>query len=719
MANRFLSNITINDEYTLPAQDGTADQIISTDGAGTLSFIDPTALSVGESEQVHIACKNTSGVSISKGDPVYITGTVGTSFIIQIAAADASNAAKMPAVGLVETDLDINAEGYVIVSGVLKNLTTDPLSSGDGTPSSNDTIYVKPGGGLTKTKPTGSGNYIQNVGKVGRVNSSSAGSIAVSTIMRTNDVPNLSAGKVWVGTTTYTSESGVIHLDESNNRLGVNNISPTQALDITGNVLSSGSIEGSSIVKTGGTSSQFLKADGSVDSNTYLTSETDPIFTASPANGITNTNITNWDTAYGWGDHSLEGYLTSESDTLSDVTGRGSSTNDSITVGGLHVDSTGAVEMPTGSTLQRPTGVAGMFRFNSEDSQFEGYDGTQWGAIAGSGGGGGGSSTIYRETFSGDGSTTSFTLSTAISDEANTQVYIDGVYQSKLNYSTSGTSLAFTTAPPTGTNNIEVVHIAAVTVSSTSGLIQNSFTGNGSTVDFTLSITPTDENFTFVFIQGVYQDKSTYTVSGNTITFSTAPQNGYSIEVMSIGAVNIQQASYLEYDNFTGNGSTTNYTLLNGSPSDEKFTMVYIQGVYQEKSTYSLSAGDIIFSTAPQSGYTIEIISVNGGGIQAAQSYTPVGATKVNVEVISTNTTAAGHNYLYVFTASLTLTLPASPEVGDSIKISNRSGTTTCVLGRNGNNIMGSASDLTLDTASASFELIYSGAAQGWVIIGQ
>jgi hypothetical protein len=675
-------------------------------------------LSVGESEQVHIACKNTSGVSISKGTPVYITGTVGTSFVIEIAAADASNAAKMPAVGLVETDLSINAEGYVIASGVLKNLTTDPLSSGDGTPSSNDTIYVKAGGGLTKTKPTGSGNYIQNVGKVGRVNSSNAGSIAVSTIMRTNDVPNLSTGKVWVGTSTYTSESGIIHLDESNARLGVNNISPTQALDITGNVLSSGSIEGSSIVKTGGTSSQFLKADGSVDSNTYLTSETDPIFTASPANGITNTNITNWNTAYGWGDHSLEGYLTSESDTLSDVTGRGSSTTDSITVGGLHVNSTGAVEMPTGSTLQRPTGVAGMFRFNSDDSQFEGYDGTQWGAIAGSGGGGGGSSTIYRETFSGNGSTTSFTLSTAISDEANTQVYIDGVYQSKLNYSTSGTSLTFTTAPPTGTNNIEVVHIAAVTVSSTSGLIQNSFTGNGSTVDFTLSITPTDENFTFVFIQGVYQDKSTYTVSGNTITFSTAPQNGYSIEVMSIGAVNLQQVSYLEYDNFTGNGSTTNYTLLNGSPSDEKFTMVYIQGVYQEKSTYSLSAGDIIFSTAPQSGYTIEIISVNGGGIQTAQSYTPIGATKVNVEVISTNTTAVGHNYLYVLTASLTLTLPSSPEVGDSIKISNRSGTTTCVLAANGNNIMGSASDLTIDALNAGFELIYSGTSEGWIIIG-
>jgi hypothetical protein len=50
----------------------------------------------------------------------------------------------------------------------------------------------------------------------------------------------------------------------------------------------------------------------------YLSSytETDPIFSASPSNGITNTNISNWNTAYGWGDHSTEGYLTSESDPI-------------------------------------------------------------------------------------------------------------------------------------------------------------------------------------------------------------------------------------------------------------------------------------------------------------------------------------------------------------------------------------------------------------------
>ena len=39
--------------------------------------------------------------------------------------------------------------------------------------------------------------------------------------------------------------------------------------------------------------------------------ETDPVFQASAAAGITAGNISNWNTAYGWGDHSAAGYLTS------------------------------------------------------------------------------------------------------------------------------------------------------------------------------------------------------------------------------------------------------------------------------------------------------------------------------------------------------------------------------------------------------------------------
>jgi hypothetical protein len=69
------------------------------------------------------------------------------------------------------------------------------------------------------------------------------------------------------------------------------------------------------ITKAGGTSTEFLKADGTVDTNTYLTEETDPVFSASEAASITSTDTSNWDTAYGWGDHAAEGYLTSFTET--------------------------------------------------------------------------------------------------------------------------------------------------------------------------------------------------------------------------------------------------------------------------------------------------------------------------------------------------------------------------------------------------------------------
>ena len=392
----------------------------------------------------------------------------------------------------------------------------------------------------------------------------------------------------------------------------------------------------------------------------------------------------------------------SDSDTLTDSV---------VSESGQVVDiaTTGAIQLPDGTTAERPSSpVAGMFRYNTDDGQFEGYT-TEWGAIAGSGGS---SSDIERNTFSGNGSTTQFTLTSPITDEVNTQVYVDGVYQSKLNYSSAGNVITFSSAPHAGTDNIEVINVKAVTVEGASAMNKNTFTGDGSATSFTLGSNPTSEDFTFVFIQGVYQEKSTYVVANNVITFSTAPQNGYTIEVMHINAVNVQQSSYMEYDGFTGTGSQTAFTLVNGNPTDEKFTMVFLQGVYQEKSTYSLSNGVITFTTAPDNNYTIEIMSINGGGLLTNPS------TRPTVGVISSNTTAVA-NSVYVLTANLTLTLPANPQIGDSIKISNRSGVATCVLGANNKKIMGAAANLTLDTASASFELIYSGADQGWVIIGQ
>ena len=91
-------------------------------------------------------------------------------------------------------------------------------------------------------------------------------------------------------------------------------------------------------------------------------------------------------------------------------------------------------------------------------------------------------------------------------------------------------------------------------------------------------------------------------------------------------------------------------------------------------------------------------------------------ANTVTVEVISGNTTAVvGRNY--VLTASLTLTLPASPSAGDSVGVQNSSGTTTCVIARNGSNIMSLAEDMTINSLNVGFNLIYADATRGWVIL--
>ena len=118
---------------------------------------------------------------------------------------------------------------------------------------------------------------------------------------------------------------------------------------------------------------------------------------------------------------------------------------------------TDALGLPKGTDAQRPTPVAGMLRFNTETEGFEGYDGTEWGAIGGTG------STLVQDEFVGDGTTVAFTLSVSVVAEIFTSVYISGVYQEKNAYSISGTTLTFSVAPPNGAS-VEVITIDNITV---------------------------------------------------------------------------------------------------------------------------------------------------------------------------------------------------------------------------------------------------------------
>ena len=203
------------------------------------------------------------------------------------------------------------------------------------------------------------------------------------------------------------------------------------------------------------------------------------------------------------------------------------------------------------------------------------------------------SGVIARDSFTGNGSTTAYVLTMSISNENATQVYLDGVYQSKSNYSTSGSTLTFSTAPPNGTA-IEVVHIKAV---NTSSLNQNNFTGNGSTTAFTLSQTIDDEVKTFVFIQGVYQEKSTYSISGTTLTFTTAPQNGYTIEVMAFSTITIGNQGVTSVNGLTGAVTLETGTDWQSTIQTSNFTAAAGKGYFVDTSsntvTVSLPAGGV------------------------------------------------------------------------------------------------------------------------------
>ena len=231
MANKFLSNINLTAGLEADGDSGSSGQILTSTDTG-VAWVSPETISSESAEHVQVLVKNTSGATIAKGTPVYVTGETGNSGKIEIAPADSSDSAKMPALGLLLTSLNNNGEGYCVTGGLLEGLATGTIDGIGST--ANDTVYVKPGGGLTLTKPTGSGNLIQNVAKVARVHASN-GSLIVSSILRTNDVPNLPTGKIWVGDGN-TTVSDTVFLDEPNGKMGIGTTSPQALLHLTGTV---------------------------------------------------------------------------------------------------------------------------------------------------------------------------------------------------------------------------------------------------------------------------------------------------------------------------------------------------------------------------------------------------------------------------------------------------------------------------------------------------
>lgn len=89
-----------------------------------------------------------------------------------------------------------------------------------------------------------------------------------------------------------------------------------------------------------------------------------------------------------------------------------------------------------------------------------------------------------------------------------------------------------------------------------------------------------------------------------------------------------------------------------------------------------------------------------------------------NVEV-GASITADSNKAYWVDTSStpITINLPAAPSMGDIVRVfdvQNTFDTNNLTLGRNGNNIMGAADDMTVNTEGAAFEVVYYNSSRGW-----
>jgi hypothetical protein len=199
------------------------------------------------------------------------------------------------------------------------------------------------------------------------------------------------------------------------------------------------------------------------------------------------------------------------------------------------------------------------------------------------------------DTFSGNGSTTAFTLSQAPANTSSILVAVSGVVQDPSTYSVSGTTLTFSGAPPSGSSNISVrfLGIPASGVTTTAYRTVTEFTATAGQTTFSVpSYTP---GYIDVYRNGVMLGSADYTATnGTTVVLANPATAGDLVEVISFYVSSVLNAIPAVA------GAVTSSYLLDGSVTKAKMAasgawapagtvLQVVQGTYAT-STSSTSA---------------------------------------------------------------------------------------------------------------------------------
>jgi len=259
------------------------------------------------------------------------------------------------------------------------------------------------------------------------------------------------------------------------------------------------------------------------------------------------------------------------------------------------------------------------------------------------------------------------------------------------------------------TVNVPNIEKTYTVFNNTTGAFTVTLRGASQTTNF-ITWATTDKGIKQVYMDGINVVDTGANLSVTKITASNLTTNAISI----LGGV---EQKYFDSDNSNFVSLKSNATVA----SNVSFTLPNTLPSFTNAAMIMTTAGVMSFTpyTFPTSdGSADQVLKTNGAGVVSFSTVSG-GAAWQAVKTTNFNVTAKEGYFVNTSSAAITATLPASPTLGDFVTFIDYSGTfdtNNLTIARNGKNIQGDASDLTVSVERAGLTLVFTDNTQGWLL---